>query len=356
MKKILQLVAGYRSGDAISGQADILTRVFRSWGYEVVVGCDHRNTAPERRGATVDLRFVPDTLKPDDLAVLHLSMGHPVNDLFAGLTCKKVIIYHNITPPRFFKGINQRTANDLSRGIEQVHRLAGAADINIAVSRFNASELTAARYHDVRVLPLFIDTAAPRGPSDPSMLSRLQDGRRNILFVGRCVPNKRIEDILATFRFFQQHLEPDARLVLAGSPTGAEAYEVMLRHQARALPAGRVFFAGALSLPELNACYASADVFLCMSEHEGFCMPLIEAMVHRVPIMAFAAAAVPETLDGSGILFDRKDETAIAEMMLRVVKDREFRNAILLGQDQRLARLTDRHLDAELRELLAPIL
>ncbi|MDD5704554.1 MAG: glycosyltransferase [Kiritimatiellae bacterium] len=357
MPAIHQFVAGFRYGDAIANAALVLRRLLRGWGCASEIVSETRRTDPRARAEIKDLAVVTAQMRPDDVALLHLSIGSPVNTAFAALRCRKAILYHNITPPHYFRYCNPSLAEDLRRGRRQVAELAGAADVNLAVSAYNAAELTGMGYRDVRVLPLIIDLEA-LGPSqaEPAMLRRLSDGVRNVLFVGRCAPNKKIEDLLTVMHYLQRHVEPASRLVLAGSNAGVEAYHGLLVARARALGLRDVRFLGSVSQPQLNACYASAHALLCMSEHEGFCAPLLEAMLHGVPVLARAAAAVPETMQGAGVLLRTNDCRAIAEAVGRVLHDSGLRQAILARQQARLSAYRARDLDAEVRVALAPVL
>ena len=228
--------------------------------------------------------------------------------------------------------------------------------MTMAVSQFNADELGKMGYSNVRILPIILDMEQLNTKPDRKVLRKLDDGMVNVLFVGRCAPNKRIEDLLLAFWFFQKTVESNSRLILVGSTAGVERYYRVLQVLERDLGLRNVCFTGALQQSSVNAYYSSADVFLCMSEHEGFCIPLIESMVNDVPVMAYSAGAVPETLDGAGILFSEKRFSMIAEMMGRVVCDSSLRNAIIEGQRARLARYTARNMESELREFLKPLL
>jgi len=177
-----------------------------------------------------------------------------------------------------------------------------------------------------------------------------------VLFVGRCAPNKKIEDALRTFYHFQKTVEPASRFIHVGSFAGTERYYAYLLAQAKNLQLDAVHFLGPATQSQLNACYRCARVFLCMSEHEGFCIPLLESMACGVPVLAYAAAAVPETLDGAGILFREKNHPLLAELLGRVAQAGALRDAVLRGQAERLARYRRRDLAAELREHLAPLL
>ncbi len=354
MRALHQLTAGFAKSDAISNEALALRKVFRSWGLESDLFSETKRILPELRREVRDVSACAASVKPDDLALLHLSIGSPVNLAFRALPCRKAILYHNVTPPAFYERLNPSTAWSLEQGLAQVRALAGVAELNLAVSRFNAAELTALGYRDVRVFPLVFDPARLREAPDRRVLRELRDGRVNILFVGRVVPNKRIEDVLLAFAHFQKAVEPESRLVLVGSWAGCERYRQVLASQVRRLGLRQVLFMGSVPQPALHAAYDAADLFLCLSEHEGFCIPLLEAMAHGVPVLAYAAAAVPETMDGAGVLVARKEYPELAELMGRLARDPVLRAAVRAGQEARVKRYFARDLAAELRGLLEP--
>ncbi|HMP72019.1 MAG TPA: glycosyltransferase family 4 protein [Kiritimatiellia bacterium] len=336
MKAIHQLVAGFSNGDAISNEARVLQSLFRSWGCASDIFCENRRILPELRTTTRDLAEAATLIGPEDAVILHLSIGSPANLIFPTLPGRKVIYYHNITPPHFFRGIQEEIAAHLRMGLDQTKQLAGAADLNLAVSRFNADELEAIGYRNVEVIPLMLDPRQWEGPADRAVLSELQDGLLNILFVGRCAPNKCIEDLLFATYYLERYVEKNCRLIHVGSSAGLERYEALLRTKAQELGLSRVHFAGSVRPEQLRAYYQSATVFLCLSEHEGFCIPLLEAMAHRIPVLAYAAGAVPDTLQGAGVLFHEKRFDLIAETIGRIARDSTLRSAILEGQTVRL--------------------
>ncbi len=357
MRAIHQLVAGYAVGDAISNEARVLRDLFRRWGAASEIYCEPGRVAPELRGDARDLARAAAEIGPDDVVLLHLSIGSAANDLFPRLKGRKAILYHNVTPPQYFRGIRESLAHDLARGLTQVRALAGAASVNLADSAFNAGELRQMGYGEVGVLPLVLDFAALRGEPDPAVLRDYTgDGLINILFVGRGAPNKRIEDLLAAFYFFQRYVEPESRLIHVGSYAGTERYEALLKAKARELGIRNLDIRGTTRPRALTACFKAAHVFLCLSDHEGFCIPLIEAMVHDVPVAAYAAGAVPETLDGAGVLFREKRFDLIAETLGRLVRDPALRAGVIARQRRRLAAYEARDLAGELRTHLAPLL
>lgn len=356
MAAIHQLVAGFSRGDAISNEAVVMRNLFRSWGHDSEIFCERKRILPELRSEARDLEDLPKLCHGNEVAFLHLSIGSRANELFAALPGRKALLYHNITPPDYFSFVQPSTAFELARGRQQAAALAGVAEVNLADSAYNAAELAAWGYPPAKVFPLMLDFSRFGGTPDRATLRRFDDGKTNVLFVGRCAPNKKIEDVISAFACFQKAVEPRSRLILAGSFAGTERYQRLLLTMVRDLKLNDVVFTGSIPMAQLNACYASAHAFLCMSEHEGFCIPLVEALVHRVPVMAYAEAAVPETLGGAGILFKEKSFEAIAEMMGRLVQDTSLRQAVLTRQDARLAAFKARDLAGELRQQLAPLL
>lgn len=356
MSAIHQFTAGFTARDAISNEALVLRKVFRKWGVKSDIYSETRRILPELRSEALDVSEAAATIQPGDVVLLHLSIGSVMNEVFAALPCRKAILYHNITPREFFRGVNEPVARSLENGRKQARALAGVATVTMACSRFNAAELEAMGYRGVGVLPLMLDFDQLRLAPDRRMLRRLGDGKTNVLFVGRGVPNKRLEDVLTAFAFFQGGVQPDSRLILAGSYAGMERYHAMLKIQVRNLRLKDVEFVGALRQEELNAAYRAAGLFLCMSEHEGFCIPLIESLCFGVPVLAYATAAVPETLDGSGVLFREKRFPDVAEMMGRLTTDQALRQAMLARQHERFARYTAQDLEGSLRAQLAPLL
>jgi len=356
MKAIHQIVAGFANGDAISNEAAVFRDAFRAWGYASGIFSEKKRILPELREQANDISELSSTLDDNDLVLLHLSIGSCVNDVFSALPCKKALLYHNITPPNYFEGINRDTALQLEKGRKQLEAIAGTADVNMADSQFNARELESAGYSNVSVLPLALDFAKLEKTTATDVIREFSDGLKNILFVGRCAPNKRIDDVIRVFGHYQKTVEPRSRLIHVGSYAGTERYHGALLMMIKEMKLKNSHFAGAVTQAELNAFYKCADAFLCMSEHEGFCIPLIESMVHDLPILAHASAAVPETLDGSGVLMHERRPDLAAEMLGRMTTDGTFRNAIIAGQRERLEKYRNRDLKAELRRHLLPLL
>jgi glycosyltransferase involved in cell wall biosynthesis len=356
MPAIHQLVAGFNRGDAISNDAVVLRGIFREWGFESEIFAEPQTIHPALKREGFSAPALRERLTERDFVVLHLSIGSDVNDLFTGLPGRKVIRYHNITPATYFETLQPRTAALLRRGRAQMRRLAGVAELNLAVSRYNADELKAAGYDNVLVHPIVVDFADFEQPSNRKIEETYGGGGANVLFVGRCAPNKSLEDLVRVFGCFQKHVQPASRLIHVGSYQGMEAYHGMVRILARNLGLQDVHFMGSVTQRDFVSFYRVADLFLCLSEHEGFCLPLLESMHFDVPVLAYDAAAVSETLDGSGILVSEKNAEPIAEMMGEMLRNRDLREAVIRGQRDRLDRYRSRDLPKELREHLSPML
>jgi glycosyltransferase involved in cell wall biosynthesis len=237
-----------------------------------------------------------------------------------------------------------------------MRQLAGSAAVNLADSAFNAAEMAGCGYADVRVFPLMLGAARLGTQPDPATLREFGDGALNALCVGRCAPNKRVEHAIQACALLQASVARPVRFLHAGSWAGMENYRALLGALARDLGLVRAEFLGPVSQARLAALYRAATVFVCPSEHEGFCAPILEAMAAGVPVVARAAGAVPETLDGAGILVREPSPDLVAEILARLAADDALRRAVLEGQRDRMARYRARDLPGELRQHLAPLL
>lgn len=354
-KAIHQISAGYTNGDAISNEARRMRAIFRSWGFQSEIFSDASSILPELRSDCHDVRSLAAIVTEEDTVLLHFSIGSDVNEYLADLPCRKALRYHNITPHTYFTPVNAATAACLRRGRQQIDSLAGAADINIAVSKYNAAELEDRGFKDVSVLPILIDRDVLDGTPDRKALKDFTKTGTNILFVGRCAPNKRIEDLVQQFYYYHRFYNRDSTLIHVGSYNGTERYHFLIRGLVKDLGiTEKVKFLGSVPQDVLNAAYKSADIFLSMSEHEGFCIPVIEAMHNGVPVVAYASSAIPDTMDGAGVLFSEKDYPLVAETIHRVASTDSLRDSIVGAQNARIERYFARDFETELRTIILP--
>lgn len=331
------------------GQAAVAwQRVLRHLGHSGLLYADE--VAPAWRS----LVRPASELKPtaDDVVLYHHGIASPLASRVMHLPCRSGLVFHNITPARFYEGT--RLAEPLIAGRAQVAALADFVNVSIGVSQFNARELEVAGHRDVKVVPLFVEPERfSLANADVKMTARLSGaGRPRVVSVSRVVPHKRMEDLLALHEELRR-VAPKAELWVVGNfAAGNEAFKKLKR---RADAVGGVTFLGRVSHAELVAAYRSADVFVSMSEHEGFGVPLVEAMAAELPVMAFGAAAVPETMGGRGIVFDEKHFAALAEVVQLVTTDTELRSKLIAGQSMRVAELSFEATREAMRVALAPL-
>ncbi len=357
-RKIHQLVAGFREYDAISDSALIIQGVIRGRKYESDIFCPKSSIGVRSQSLARDFKELERDISSDDIVILHLSIGGEVNALFKRLKCRKVIIYHNITPSSFFKFVSSETAAVLEKGRKDMALLADAADINLADSSYNANELTEAGFKNARVFSLPINFSKYEcGKVDPVALDKLAGNFYNILFVGRVAPNKKIENLMTVMAYLKK-IVPNVRFIFAGSYSGLEAYYGLLLAYGQSLNLENFLMPGSVSQDALNTYYKNADAFLCMSEHEGFCVPLVEAMFYQIPVLSVASSAIPETLGGAGILFDDKKPNypIIAETLAEVLRNDRLRAAIIAGQNRRIQEMQTRNVTDELFTHLASLI
>jgi glycosyltransferase involved in cell wall biosynthesis len=336
--RIDQLVPAYHRGDAIGDEATHLRHFFRAQGFESGIfrlSCDR-----DLESESQDFAGFPEPL-PSDITILHFALPSPLTPAFRRLRSKKLIIYHNVTSPEFFIGFSEEMVRLARLGREELRSLAGDVDIVLADSGFNARELREFGFRESFVFPLYVDFAKYKRPINAFLHRLFRDGRTNILFVGRVVPNKRIEDLIKVTFYYKKFITPLVRLIVVGKTSTLPAYYHALVKLADdfLLAPEEICFTGHLPDDEMFAIYRAADIFLSLSEHEGFCLPLVESMIFDLPIIAYDSTAVPDTLDGAGVLIREKRAERVAELLDIVVRNENLRENIIRGQRERLLKL-----------------
>jgi glycosyltransferase involved in cell wall biosynthesis len=342
--RLHQLVAAVAPADAVSDQALAWQAALRRRGVAGEIFAEHVH--PELAGRVLPLRdFVAD----GGPVLLRYSIWSAAAERAAEVPRDRLgLLYHNITPAQLLRRANPALADLCDRGRRALPGLARRVSVAIADSSFNAAELSAAGFPAPSVVPLLLPLGG--GPPPPAR----EAPPPVVLTVGRVVPSKRIEDVIRAVAVLRRHLLPDARLEVIGSWEGYEAYRAALGRLAAGLGVGgAVRLAGRVSDAERDRAYREAGVYLAMSEHEGFCAPLLEAMAADVPILAYAAAAVPETLGGSGVQFYPKDMEYAAELLAVLTFDDDVRARVIAGQRARLAHFSDARLQRELASVVA---
>jgi glycosyltransferase involved in cell wall biosynthesis len=270
------------------------------------------------------------------------SIGSPVYDLFAARPEPKLVNYHNITPAHLLRDWEPNVAYEVALGRTQLARLAPQSRFAVADSAFNESELRDLGYQGTAVVPLLIDMHRKSEEPDPALAAELARRRKlsggaDLLFVGKISPHKAPHDLVKMLAVLRRLYDPAARLHLVGSPLG-ETYEPALRSFIRELGLDdAVNLAGSVSGGELEAYLQAADVFVCASDHEGFCVPLAEAMGHGVPIVAYGVTAVPETVGGAGLVLPDKSPARFAASVAKVLSDAVLREHLAAAGLERAA-------------------
>ena len=350
---IHQMTAGFVTGDAISLEIVGIRDLCRAMGYESEIFVPIEVTTAESRLMVRPL----EAYRPaaSELLIYHYSIQSPATDAFRRTTARKVLIYHNVTPAAFFKGFDERVVRQLEDGRRELGAVAALADAVWADSAYNAAEVAAMGAKRVKVFPLLFSPGTYDLPPDPVVLQGLSSPSKKILFVGRMVPNKCVEELIEAFAWYHKHVERRSELLLVGSERTCPRYFAMLRMFAAELDLMSVSFIRYASPAGLVSYYQRADLFVTASRHEGYCLPVVEAMFKGVPVLARNTGGVPEAMDGAGVMFDEANPEELAALMARMISDGALRSEVLASQQARIQRLLARPVREEFQNLLAAL-
>lgn len=355
--RIDQWVPALHRGDAIGDSARLMRDAFRRWGHAADVYAleldadlqgDGRSWHEWRAGG------------PDDVVILHYALPSPLTAALRAHRGRRVLLHHNITPPEFFAPWDAELERICRLGREEVVTLRAHVDLALGDSEFNRRELELAGFERTGVLPIYLDFGryvddGGRPREGNRVLRRLlDDGLTNVLFVGRVAPNKRPDDLIRLASYWRRFIAPDVRLLLVGKLPRRQRYFDALQalfYEEGFTPA-EVVFTGHVSHDDLLAYYRAARVFVSMSEHEGFGVPLVEAMLMDVPVLAYSAAAIPDTLGGAGVQFSAKRFAEVAELAHALAKDDGLRARVLAGQRRRVRDFAPAAVEGVLRRAL----
>jgi len=347
-----QWVPAAHHGDAVGDNARALRGLLRRLGHEseifaLSVDEDLRD----------DVRTWGDAAsRQGDITILHFAMPSPMTAALATLPGTRVLCYHNVTPPAFFAPFDAGITRLTWLGRRELASLVGRVDLAAGVSEYNRRELESLGFEPTGVLPLLLDPHRLRqAPPVPAIERVLQDGLTNILFVGRVAPNKKIEDHIRLAEHYKRYVDSYYRFIFVGRYDAVPRYHDTIRAliaEYRMLP-DRFWFTGPVPETELAAYYRNAHAYVSLSEHEGFCVPLVEAMAMDVPVLAYGAAAVPETLGGAGVTFAPKDLEYAAELLGGLIYDQPFREGVIMGQRDRVRAFHPSRVEPRIVETLA---
>ena len=345
--RVDQWLPAVHRGDAVGDEAFRIRSVLRNKGIESDV---FALTVDEDVESEVYPFGKIDSFSPD-VTILHFALASSLTEAFVETKGKKILIYHNITPSSFFVGYDDELVRIAEAGIKELATLPEFVDLALGDSEFNREQLQSLGFKRTGVLPILMDfDGFLNGPAGCVMENMLNDGRANFLFVGRVYPNKKFEDLAKLAYFYKKFISEDFRFILVGKAGRMERYQQSVQALADrwGLGPSEFLFVGHLSWEDLLACYRFSDVFISMSEHEGFGVPLVESMLTGLPIMAFAKTAVPDTLGDAGILFREKEYGMLAEMAYLLTFDENLRQAVVKSGSERVKQFHPNRVEAEL--------
>jgi glycosyltransferase involved in cell wall biosynthesis len=352
--EIHQVLATLGYGDAIGHEALGIRKALRRAGFQSEIFVETAD--PRLEHLTLDYRDLLETSDPGNILIHHFSIGSKASRIAFALPDRMVLVYHNITPPHYFAGIHKELAKLCYRGRRELRAYVQRCDLALGDSEFNRQELEALGFPETAVLPVVPGFDHLEVMPNPFVARDFDDDRTNVLFVGRVIPSKKIEDLIRFFHAYQSAFNPRARLVIVGAHSGFERYLAMLHHLRAELGASDAHLVGQVSDEELTAYYDVADLFLCASEHEGFCVPLVEAFYKHVPVLAYAATAVPSTMDGAGVLYQSKQPEDVAILMDAILSDEQLQDAIIEAQDRAVDRLLSKDFESILISCIERVL
>jgi len=346
-----QWVPAAHKGDAIGDSARRVRALLREMGHQ-----------SELYAMTIDDNLRDDVIpwtdagaRRGDLTIFHFALVSPMTAEFARLRSGRVLQYHNVTPAHYFAGYDPAIFRLAMLGREDLKSLVGHTDVALGDSEYNRRELETLGFSNTGVFPIAIDTGRiTRAPRRPALEKLLEDENwPNFLFVGRIVPNKKIEDHIKLAELYKRHVSEQYRFVFVGKTDATpKYYDAVQALIARfRMPPGRFIFTGPVPDVDLATYYRMASVYISLSEHEGFCVPLLEAMAADVPVLAYSSTAVPDTLGGAGVQFAPKDLEYAAELLGELTYNDHLRTQVIAGQRARLADFGDARIRKELERL-----
>lgn len=349
-----QWVPAAHKGDAIGDSARRMRSLLREAGHTADL---FALTIDEELAGDV-LPFADARAKHGDLTIFHFALPSPMTEAFARLPRRRILQYHNVTPARYFAPYDPGLFRLAMIARRELSTLVGRVDLALGVSEYNRRELEALGFAPTGVLPLAVDLARlTHATPRPALERALDDDFVNFLFVGRIAPNKMIEDHIRLAEHYKRYVDAYYRFIFVGRTDAVPRYYSTIR----ALIAEyqmlneRFIFTGPVPDEELAVYYRTAAVYVSLSEHEGFCAPLVEAMATGVPVLAYGAAAVPETLGGAGVQFAPKDLEFAAELMGALAFDDDLRAGVLAGQRRRLEAFSDARVQHALQAAVAAV-
>ncbi len=336
--RIDQVIPSLASRDAIGGHVVQLRDLLRSRGFQSDIY--YGNATPDRLDWGLPVSRLGDRPSAGRVLLYQLSIGSGVADIFRERGERKFVNYHNITPAGLLEAWVPAVGEEVRWGRAQLRDLAPVTEFAIADSMYNERELQVAGYRATTTVPLLVDLEGFAGSPDPTLAARLaaqkEKGGADLLFVGKVSPHKGQHDLVKALAAYRRLYDPNARLHLVGGAISEEYQTALERFISELGLVDAVEIAGSVTHEELIAYYAGADAFVCLSNHEGFCVPLIESMYHRLPIIAYTNTAVPETVQSAGLVLPNKEPVRVAAAIDRVITDPALHSVLARAASERV--------------------
>lgn len=347
--QIHQILPALSYGDAVSNDAIAILETLKNLGYDSNIYARHIDPKVSKYARNID-KYKDD---PSNILIYHFSIASfEVTNFVKQLKCFKILIYHNITPKEYFQNYDFSLYQMCAKGLEELKDLRNYIQLGIGDSEYNRSELERVGFLNTDVLPIMVNFKKYDKILINYSNNIIKDGMINFLFVGRLSPNKRQDDVIKTFYYYHKYIDRNSKLYLVGAEQ-IRGYVSQLKGFVNKLGlTNDVIFAGLVNDNKLAKYYKYSDIFLSMSEHEGFCVPLLEAMYFRVPIIAYASTAIPYTLGKAGILLNKKNYIEIAELIDALLKDKILKERIIKKQQERLNDFNKEKISNKLVEII----
>ncbi len=345
---IEQFLPAFHYGDATSNSALAFHEYLISRGIESKL----ISLTSDKKVRDKVILFKDYKMEADSTKILHFAIPSQLTEFFKKTKGKKVMIYHNITPSSFFADYSEFLTKFTYDGRIHLESLKDSFDLSIGVSEFNASDLRKLSFRNVEVFPLIINIDNYDMPYSQGYYNLINDDRKNILCVGRNAPNKKIEDAVKMLFFYKKYLSPSIRLIVAGNTNSVPKYFSAVRDLASRfyLTSDDILFTGHIRFDEFLAVYKISDIYLSMSEHEGFCLPVIESFKMDIPVVAYDAGAIRETVGKGGVVFNTKEPDRVAGMLEYLINNREIGQKMITSGKIRLEKYLN---DSDPAKLLA---
>lgn len=347
--EINQVLPAISYGDAVSSDAIEIQGLLRDLGYTSQIYAKYID--PKCSQYARPLRQYNEDAK--NILLYHFAIaGLDVTDKVIRLRDTKALIYHNITPPEYFLGYDVNMGYMCSKGRDELRAISGNFQLGIGDSEYNRLELEKFGFKNTEVLPIILNFIKYKDYDAELVNELLQDGNEKFLFVGRLAPNKRQEDIIKVFYHYVRYINDGAQLYLVGNKQISK-YVLRLEDQIKDLGLSKkVILTGLIDNKKLAAYYKVSDIFISMSEHEGFCIPLLEAMSFGIPVIAYASAGIPYTVGDAGILLHKKNYIEIAELINIIMNDKVLSDKLAKKQYQRLKNFDKESIRLKIIELI----